>query len=1313
MSVSEEDILALALNNAASESPSISTAASDTSGLLDFLDIRHVLPVGPIVDPTIVPTQQQVLPVQQETDNLIDMLDLSNDKVDTISNNDLDSLLEEASKIEVSKDLEAVFKSPSTENNSKTFNLLQPAKPVLPVQIPAVPAKPVEQAAKPVGKAVAKPVEKLVPITKSNLVTVTKTNINPTKATVNPTTVPIVIPATASAATTAAAVAANFSVTEAFKVLGTTTTKPVISLQGQQLINLLSTSIVNSSTRAVSTLLNKPVVLSTTPGTSSATSSATTIVDRSKLLQKQLVTTKFNAQQVVKEVTAAVTSSQHIPQVNEELDSDDEDEYGAASTYANYLPAKLRIGRPHPDSVVESSSLSSVAPPSVWFDLKLPSEVVDECKLSALQLEAIVYSCQQHMNILTDGSRAGYLIGDGAGVGKGRTIAGIIYQNYLEGRKKAVWLSVSNDLKYDAIRDLRDIGAKKIAIHSLNKFHYGKISGKRNGRVKKGIIFATYSSLIGESSSGGKYRTRFNQLMHWLGPQFEGVVVFDECHKAKNLYPSGATKPSKTGLTVLELQKKLPKARVVYCSATGASEPRNMAYMSRLGIWGPGTQFNDFHDFIRAVERRGVGAMEIVAMDMKLRGMYIARQLSFHGVTFDIREVTISEKFREMFDASVELWMEAHRLFHEASVALEWDRSRSKGMWAQFWASHQRFFKYLCIAAKVPEAVKLTQKAIADGKCVVIGLQSTGEARTLEQLERSHGTLNDFVSTVKGVLETLIRRHFPTPSSGIDMRLFADDPTLPGNSRKRKRGAHGLFFDDDDDSSDTSSSEGSDSAVSSSDSEDEAVAAASGSGSDNSSSDSDNPNPFSSKSDNPWLSLVTEKKPKRRKLNPPKSKSSKSSPKPVSSDLISRASPTKLVNKNNTKETVKPVEVAPPEPSLLKMVTATNIPASSSHSAATVRQMKEELLKKVELLSSHLPANTLDQLIDELGGPECVAEMTGRRGRMVSLLDGSVQYQLRSEDDVSLELLNIAEKQRFMDGEKSIAIISEAASSGISLHADRRAKNRRRRVHITLELPWSADKAIQQFGRTHRSNQVSAPEYVFLISELAGEQRFASVVAKRLESLGALTHGDRRATETRDLSKYNIDTKYGRSALEIVLGSVVSQRQPIVHSEEYNKNFFEKLCAALVGVGIVVKAGSHYHLDKDSYNMTRFLNRILGLPVGLQNKLFNYFTDTLGALIQQAKRMGKWDNGILDFGAAGECVELVDSKEYVGDPAFGTSTTQLHKVQIERGISYSEALETFHVDTQPGEGFYLSKKVRPSTEEFMYHLRATNNLYDW
>lgn len=81
-------------------------------------------------------------------------------------------------------------------------------------------------------------------------------------------------------------------------------------------------------------------------------------------------------------------------------------------------------------------------------------------------------------------------------------------------------------------------------------------------------------------------------------------------------------------------------------------------------------------------------------------------------------------------------------------------------------------------------------------------------------------------------------------------------------------------------------------------------------------------------------------------------------------------------------------------------------------------QMKDELLKKLDVLAPYLPTNTLDELVDGLGGPDKVAEMTGRRGRVVSLPNGDVQYQLRSEADVSMEELNIIEKQRFMDGKK-------------------------------------------------------------------------------------------------------------------------------------------------------------------------------------------------------------------------------------------------------------------------------------------------------
>ena len=65
---------------------------------------------------------------------------------------------------------------------------------------------------------------------------------------------------------------------------------------------------------------------------------------------------------------------------------------------------------------------------------------------------------------------------------------------------------------------------------------------------------------------------------------------------------------------------------------------------------------------------------------------------------------------------------------------------------------------------------------------------------------------------------------------------------------------------------------------------------------------------------------------------------------------------------------------------------------------------------------------------------------------------------------ISHDAVNNSERKLFQTGVKKIAIISAAASAGISLHADRGnpAPGRRRRVHITLELPWSSFVAVQR-----------------------------------------------------------------------------------------------------------------------------------------------------------------------------------------------------------------------------------------------------------
>jgi P-loop containing NTP hydrolase pore-1 len=125
-------------------------------------------------------------------------------------------------------------------------------------------------------------------------------------------------------------------------------------------------------------------------------------------------------------------------------------------------------------------------------------KIINDGLLSRLQLEGVLYAGQRHQSILPDGKRAGFFIADGAGVGKGRQLSGIVLDNFSRGRTKHVWISISGDLRFDAERDLKDIGCHVNVVDGCKG-----LDAQKSSSTSTGVLFVTYSTLI-SSGSGEK-----------------------------------------------------------------------------------------------------------------------------------------------------------------------------------------------------------------------------------------------------------------------------------------------------------------------------------------------------------------------------------------------------------------------------------------------------------------------------------------------------------------------------------------------------------------------------------------------------------------------------------------------------------------------------------------------------------------------------------------------------------------------------------------------------------------------------------------
>ena len=412
--------------------------------------------------------------------------------------------------------------------------------------------------------------------------------------------------------------------------------------------------------------------------------------------------------------------------------------------------------QPHPTPLVQSASMASVAPPKPSYRPHIPATLVANGTLSDAQLEAIIYAGEAHAGHLSgawavdatwdvvsaaaddaEGAvrfRRGWFLGDGTGAGKGRQVAGIILDNWCKGRRRAVWISVSDRLLEDAQRDWSALGQERLLVTPLSRYRQGTPI-----RLAEGILFTTYATLRSQARSGKA--SRVSQIVEWLGQDFDGVIVFDEAHAMANAAGGkgerGDVAASQQGRAGLHLQHALPNARILYVSATGATTVQNLAYGQRLGLWGgEDFPFASRADFVSAIEEGGVAAMEVLARDLKALGLYAARSLSFDGVEYDLLEHRLSAEQVRIYDAYAAAFQIIHTHLDAALEASGVTSSVHGTLNAQaksaarsaFESVKQRFFNHLITAMQTPSTIASIESDLEAGHAAVVQIVSTGEA---------------------------------------------------------------------------------------------------------------------------------------------------------------------------------------------------------------------------------------------------------------------------------------------------------------------------------------------------------------------------------------------------------------------------------------------------------------------------------------------------------------------------------------------------------------------------------------------------------